>query len=446
MINVLVFASCYIGGSVLAFVSNPVYAFMVYQLIYFMNPMNRWWGTQIPALGYSFFTVVIMGVVFIKNFNEHNKNSLFAAPQFKWIFLIAIAYLCTLGYAVNPELNKEATTNFVKLVIIMCLAYKIVDSDQRFDYVLWAYMAGAAYIGYLAFQVGRDSTGRVESVGTVDAPDSNGIAAAIAPSVVICLYYFWVSTNNKARLFIVIAGAFIVNGVVLINSRGAFLATMVGVGYFVFYLLFSKYQRKHQRASAIGLILLGLIALSQVVDRTAIERFLSISEEQATTEQETGKTRLFFWEAAWEMAKDHPFGAGARGFEYYAPEYLPDYVATGNSRNRSVHSTWFESLTDTGYFGLFCLIMMIMSSFKATRRCKKTLDKTIDVNIYFKIIAVEAALITFLVAMSFLNRFRSEILYWCVLFTACAYNIYVLKVDKKAPGQMSPEPNQLTAV
>jgi hypothetical protein len=39
--------------------------------------------------------------------------------------------------------------------------------------------------------------------------------------------------------------------------------------------------------------------------------------------------------------------------------------------------------------------------------------------------------VSFLFTMTFLNRFRAEILYWLVLFSALALNIYYLKENDK---------------
>lgn len=428
MLNFFLFVICYAGGFLLAFVSNPAWAFMLYQMVYFMNPLDRWWGYMLPSLSYSFYTVILMMVVFLKGYQEHKKNRLFDVPQFKWVYFIAAGYICVSFYAVLPELHRSATIDFIKLVIIISIAYKLVDTDKKLDGILQAYIAGAAYIGFMVFQVGRNRGDRVEGVGTVDAPDTNGVAAAIAPAMVLALYYFWVASSNAARFAIVVAAAFIANGIVLINSRGSFLAVVASFAYYLGYQFFSKHQRKHQKASVIGVVLLGLVGAAVVVDESAIERFMSMQEEQMTEEQETGATRVFFWLAAMDMAKDHPFGLGASAFEVMAPDYLPMDIKSGASRNRAVHSTWFESLTELGYLGLFFLVMMLLSCFKATSQCKRFLVQQNEINLYYKMVAVEAALIAYMVAMTFLNRYRAELLYWCILFTACAYNIYIVKM------------------
>lgn len=42
-------------------------------------------------------------------------------------------------------------------------------------------------------------------------------------------------------------------------------------------------------------------------------------------------------------------------------------------------------------------------------------------------LALEGALLSFLVAASFIDRARSEMLYWLILFIAIASNIYYLR-------------------
>lgn len=441
MLNFLAFFTSYFGGFALALLSQPVWAFMVYQLVYFINPLERWWSYMVPSLSYSFFTVVLMLFVYVRKFKEHNANRLFSAPPFKWVFFFLFCFVVASAYADLPEDHKVATINFLKLVVIMSVAYKIVDSDKKLDMILYAYIGGAAYLGFMIFQVGRNAGDRVEGVGTVDAPDTNGVAAALAPSLILSLYYFWIHTKIRSRLFILLAAAFIANGIVLINSRGAFLAIVGGVGYFLSYAIFSKHQRPNQRASAFGLILMGVLALPFVIDQSAIERFKSMKQEEMTEDQETGATRVFFWLAAIQMSQDYPFGAGARGFEVHSADYIPLEVKSGASRNRAVHSSWFEALTDVGYPGLFFLIMIVMSTFGALRRSRKEVLKSGAIGLYFKLIAIEGAFVAFLISMSFLNRSRAEVFYWIVLFACCAYNIYVVRsrfgaADPLSSGEM----------
>ena len=75
---------------------------------------------------------------------------------------------------------------------------------------------------------------------------------------------------------------------------------------------------------------------------------------------------------------------------------------------------------------------MLYSSYKSTKKCIYWFKEKGDFENYFKIIALQASLFTYVVAMTFMNRLRAEILYWLILYTACAYNIYVIKSSDSA--------------
>ncbi len=427
MLHVILFLSTYLSCFYLALTRAPVFAFILYQTVYFYHPSGRWWGDMIPSLSYSFYTVVLMMVAFLSQYKNHQRNKLFSAPQIKWMYLILLGYGFTSFWAVLPIPHQDAFINFLKLVVTMSIAYKLIDTSKKLDFVIWGYIWGCWYVSFLIFQTGRTVGNRVEGIGTIDSPDANGIAAAIAPSLVFCVYYFWTKTGKINKSIFAVAGVFIANAIILINSRGAILAVALCLIYFMTYMLFSRYKIRFQKLIATSLIILGLGGGTYLIDDSFIARVSTIFIKTQEKTIESASTRTIFWASAWEMTKDYPLGLGFQGFNYYSPMYIPKDVNTGRSRNRTVHSTWFEALTELGYYGLFCLIAMLYSSYWSTKQCRIFLLRDNDLINYYKIIAIEASLLSFLIAMTFLNRFRAETLYWLVLFTACAYNIYVIK-------------------
>lgn len=421
------FFSTFLGGAIMTFASTPVFAFALYQAVYFFYPQNRWWGGMVPDLAYSFYTVVLMALALLTCFKDAQQNKLLAAPQMRWLFLIMILFVTTSFYAVFPIFHDDAMVNFIKLAIIMSIAYKLIIGDRELNIALWGYIFGSWYISFVAFQIGRNAGDRVEGIGAVDSPDANGTAASIAPALVLAFYYFWVTKNKLAKAALAIAGVFIANAIVLINSRGAFLGVAISMIYFIYHMYFSRFQRKNQKVTVIALVVCGLIGASVIVDKSFIDRMGTINKEKVSEDQESGATRTAFWMAAWDMAKDHPMGVGVAGFQYYAPVYINENVNTGESRNRAVHSTWFEALSELGYPGFIALIGMILSSFMTMSKARKVLRERNQIDEYFKVRAIEGALLAFIITMTFLNRLRADVLYWCVLYSACAYNIYVIK-------------------
>lgn len=414
-------------GIVLTFLSSAGIAFALYQMVYFMNPGNRWWSSPLPEFSYSFGVVILMLIAMIVTFKSCRENKIFQAPPFKWIFLILLCYFFIGFDAAIPSQQAKAFDALWKLVITLAIAYKLIGTPRALDYVLHSYIMGSAYIGYIAYSIGRNSGDRVEGIGTVDANAANTLAAAIAPSLILCLYYFWVSNSKLFRAVVAVAGVFIVNAIVLINSRGSMLGIAVGGGFFLWCMYTSSMQKKYQRLAVIAILCLGSVAVVNLVDDKFIDRMKTMTNTEVDVEQESGATRFVFWQSAIEFSFDFPFGVGARGFEAYSDDYLPQDLHTGASRARAVHSTWFEALTEIGYPGLFFLVCLILSCYRCTYRCKRVLRESGNVDEYFKIIALEAALICFLVIVTFINRLRAEVFYWLILYISVAYNLYVLK-------------------
>jgi O-antigen ligase len=268
----------------------------------------------------------------------------------------------------------------------------------------------------------------------------------LAASMVVCLHYFYFAKNKIQRGAAAIAGALTANGLVLINSRGAFLASTVSIAYYVIMLYRNPLKliaKKAQIVSAINLtrfrktkvallICVGLIAVVSVSDDAFVERIqtIVISDDP---EKESGSTRMHFWGASWEMAKDHPLGLGIGGFEQLAPYYIPEDINTGRSRNRAVHSSYFEILSEVGYLGLAAFLFMLYGCFKLSKATRATLKQKLMEKQYFQVVALEGMLISFMTSAIFINRSRAVVLYWFIAFICAAYCIYVVRQDKLEP-------------
>ena len=419
----LFFLAIFFGGIFSAFIVTPAASFIVYQLVYFLNPDVRWWSASIPGIRYSFIAVIVMIFVLTIRYKEltaaaHWKKQ----PVFKWMAALLIYYFVALSFAVVPDIHKQFTIDFAKLILIVFVAYKVVNTEKALDACLWAYVIGATYVGYLAREVGRDGQGRVEGIGMVDTGgDSNGTAAAMVPALIILIYFAWLG-NKKTKLFAAFCGAFIANGIVLINSRGAFLGAVSGALFFLLYMVFSKYQRKGQRATAVVIILCSFAGTLYVADDLFWSRMETI--KQVEDGSASGSHRVEFWMATFDVLKDYPLGVGIQGFVELSPNYLPEHYFEGRKVGKAVHSTWFSILAELGYIGLFIFVFMILSTFKLSKRTKIEIIKIGNYDSYFKVLALEGALISFLVAGSFIDRGRAEVLYWLILFIAIAANIY----------------------
>ncbi len=429
MISLLFFYASFVFCIVGAIRNTSVYIFVLYQAYYFFNPSTKWWGALIPNISFSFYIVLTLLIITAFSWGKLKENKLGKIPQFWFLYLMIANYAAVSLIAVFPESHMTALDYLATVTVLITVVYKLVKTEKELNLILWGYIIFAGYLGYYISQIGRTSSGRFQGAGMVDAPDGNGVAAAIAPTLVLCLYYFWIDKKLINRIGIAIIGAFLANALVQLGSRGAFLGVGASVGMFFYAMYFSKKRMKNQRLSVVFLLMFGGVGAITVTDDIFWSRITSMATqvESDATEKETGATRFIFWKGAWEMAKDYPFGQGSRSFLFYSPIYIPSEVDTGKKRNRAVHSTWFEALTEIGYLGLISLIGVIYYSLSTTKKAAKRLKEKGDLKQYFKVVAIRCSLICFIVSMTFLNRLRGEILYWCILYCAIAYNIYYLK-------------------
>lgn len=435
--SALLFLLIFFGGLIAAVFFLPVASFLVYQLVYFINPDDSWWSASIPGLRYSFTVVVIMILTLAVNYRNYTERAAWGdQPILKWLLAILIMYMIMLNFAIVPALHKRFLIDFVKLIVIIFVAYKLVNTERALDACLWAYILGATYIGIVVYQTGRNSGDRVEGLGMVDTGgDSNMVAAALAPSLVILIYMAWLG-NKKIKALTFFCGALIANGVVLINSRGAFLGVVLGAAFFLFYMLFSKYRRKGQRGTAIFVILAGLSGGLYVADDTFWERMqtLTLAQEDAGA---SGSRRTDYWRATFDVMEDYPMGVGIGGFQVVSKQYLPSSNFVNRDIGRAVHSTWFQLLGELGWPGPILFIGLLITITRLSGKTKRSLIAEGRYEAYFKMLALEGALLAYLICATFIDRSRAEILYWLILFIAIGVNVYYLQSAGQRTSQVA---------
>lgn len=423
----ILFVLVYFNGLALSLVKGAHWAFYLYQLVYFLNPEKRWWSAVLPLSNYSLITIVFLLLSYIihRNKLQYYLNELNKIPQFKWIILLMISYSFTYFTAVNKAIHLEALIDFAKLFIIIGLAFKVLDTRKKLEYAIYALITGIAYLGYEVYSIGRDGQGRVDRFGMIDAPDVNVATAAMISSLPFLIFFFW-KGSLKIKIIMVILGGVIVNGIVLANSRGAFVGGLIGVLYFVWEMLRSRFKARLQRLVTVLLIIGGLISLYAVVDTSFIDRMTTLTEV-SEGEGGGGSRRVEYWKIALDVVEEHPFGVGSFGFEILSPEYVPaEYFDPGKTQ-KAVHSIWFQALTELGYIGFIFFMMIIYVSYQSLKKIKVCFLELNDIHGYYFTHALLSSYIGVLAASSFINQFRTQIVYWLVLFTACLFNIVMLR-------------------
>ncbi len=423
---VIAFVLTYLSGLAATLLVDVSWGIYLYQLQYFLNPLARWWYTSLPALRYSFIIAVVIFISFGLKFSTYSENRLFDAPQAKWLMTLAILMSVTSLVAVWPMKHSLILTNHLKLTIFLYIAYKVIDTPKKFERMIWTYLIGNFYVGWVSHTLGRTGGNRLEGTGPADTGgDGNCTAAILITTVPILTFYIF---KGKLWQRVVSLGmlAFIMDAVVLINSRGAFLGTVAAFLYMIlYYVISNKHANTSERFKVIGMIFIAACLFVYLTDDAFWERMDTMRSESDSGEEQGGG-RMFFWKKTIDVANEYPLGTGARGFLFLSPQYVPKRFLTAGG-NRAVHSTYFQCLAEYSWHGLFIFLAYILCNLRYSTKCRKHVSNRGDVYLYYQLVAITAGFIGYLAAITFLSLLYAEVLYWYGLFFACFGNIYMVK-------------------
>lgn len=393
------------GGAILI---HPFIGLCGYLFSYNINPLGFWWGQQLPGIfqRYSmlFFLACFFGMILhwrklpFRNLLDRQEVLLGLYILVIWISTLTGVPTHTLGF------NSMKMT---KIFMILLVASHLVTQLKFFNIMIWVYMVSALISGfeiytadYLAYFGGRLQSG----VGGSDFAEGNFLAAHYV-MILPWLGINFLKGGWKTKAFCVIATAFIVNTLILIESRGAFLALGVGT---VFVLLTAG--RKYRKQILI-LLLIGAGGFVYLSDTTFWARMNTIETTQSEMDR-SSTNRIEAWYAAIEMFWDYPYGVGVGNFKTLIGLYNPD------AEGRDTHNTFFRCLAELGIQGLSVLLLMIYTAHGYIRQIQKHLDLSTPLGQEYDLhtLALRTGLIMYLVTTCFLSHNYVEEFYWVLMF------------------------------
>lgn len=438
----IVFLLIFITGLVAA-ILDASFGILVYVTNYFVNPQNRWWWDQVPDIRYAFIISIVTMAAYVLRIKEYTGNKVFDAPQTKWFIFFYLIMLGTWPVAVSQVYQEIYLTLVIKYLVLYLLIIKTVDTPKKFERLIGFFLAGQFYLGWIVYEVGRTSGGgRVEGMGTTDARDSNGLAALMVTSVSFLIHYL-ITGKKWQKCCALPMLVFILNALILVNSRISLIALMVSMAYYLFLSLttpsftvmnFSLIQVKSampklSKLTVIAGVVLAVCAFFYLADNLFWVRMETIVDP-TTGATDSGRGRFVYWKATFDMLDDHPFGAGAFGYEFLSPDYLHKEDLSVSSGTRAVHSMYFEVLAEYGYHGFIVFMIFLLSIFRYLKRTRKTLTQNEFYTHYHMNIALESSLVAFLVAGLTQNRLYAEVFYWLAAFIAAHGNICLKEIKK----------------
>jgi hypothetical protein len=414
----------YVGGGCATLLLDVVWGIYLYEIQYFLNPASRWWYSYLPDLRYSFIIALLILVSFVIRNKKYSNTRFFDVPQTKWILLNLLIFAMISFWAVWPEMHYGSLKTYVKVIIFLGIAYKTIDTPSKIEKLIWIFLIGNFYLGWVGHFQGRAYGGRLDVFGPSDCgKDGNSVALILISSIPILIFYL-INGKILQKIVSLLFMAFILDGIVLVNSRGGFLGLLTALVYITaIYVVLNKNVSFSRRLIMLGGIIAGVLLFLYMTDVTFWERMGSLKTEAHS--EDGGGSRMLFWAKSIDLVNEYPLGVGTWGYQYLSPNFIPEHLLTGG--RRAVHSLYFQCLAERGYLGTFIFIGLLFSNFNFLWKIKKYLKNRGELILYYQAVAIEAGFISFLVGSVFLNRLHAEVLYWFMMFIACFGNIHFIK-------------------
>ena len=435
MFSALAFVALFCVCAVLAFTRHPIYAFYSYLASIFVHPPSRWWEYLLPDLRWALLAAAIAVVAVLVHRGKLNAKPVWLTngPAIL-LTMYALWMWVQTPWALDRATHVEGSAQYLKYMVAFWLVYRMVESKRSLTDLMLGISLGCGLLGLFAQFTGRDG-GRLDGVGGPGMDDSNTLGMYLATGVVVCIGLLltqkgWRRWLSAATLLITF------NGFVLANSRGALIGLATGV------LVVALCKAREHGRLFWSLILVAAVGSTFVVDKTFVDRMLTIGDvrEQNNLEADkSARSRVVIYEAQLRMAADYPMGVGFRGTVVLSPRYLdsewltrvPD-IGTG-SEGRSSHNTFMTTLVEQGVPGALMYSGQIVWLLLAMFRIRRLGSRGADPELKTMTSALCGALVVVFVSGLATDYLMAEVQFWLFAALVSAFQLAEVSLAEPVP-------------
>ena len=304
-----------------------------------------------------------------------------------WYFPALIASAI---FAKDRDIALNEIGNFlVEGMVLYLLVINVIRTLPTLKRSIWVLLLAGGLLGGLSLyqemtQSYENSYGGLAqrkselNIGEVDFDEYSGSRRAGGPTgsqnryaqilivlLPLALGLFYTESSWKAKFSAAVAGAFILGGIGLTFSRGAFV-TLVGLLLIITLL---RYVRPYQLiGAAVFVSLLICTFLPEYVGRMSslagVSGFLSTKDEDVRGLDGAMRGRFAENVAALRVFGEHPlFGVGPGQFpKFYSARYGNEVGTKRLWTNRRGHNLYLEMAAETGIVGVAAFMTMVLAT------------------------------------------------------------------------------------
>lgn len=435
VILLLSFSGCCIGT-----LYAPLVGVLGYVTHYLLWPDNQWWGQAVAVLNLRYaFTIgvfLIAGVVLRKHTLQLASRSMWGQEWLMIAMVVTVAISMISGYQNTAQHGSfdeqlQLLDKMAKVILFCLLLTHVVTTLARLDMLLWTLVLGTLYNAYRAWEapVWRFTGSRLNGIGGPDFRESSFLGAHFAIMLPI-IGMLYMRSGKVGKTVCVITGGLTVNGLILTQTRAAFVAVACGAVVAAVFAI-RGYRRKILSLMIPGLAMAVFLmddgfwqrmktmlpapALQPIVDvppghrqNAAVERLVRAEANSSAV------ARRLVWNVAYRMFLDHPLGAGVANFRPMAASYNP---ATAR---RDAHSTYLRCAAELGVPGLAVLLTMILNAYLYLHRARRLARfSPASVEVRWRAYALGTSICIMLVCGVFMSQTYIEEFWWFLAMPVC---------------------------
>jgi hypothetical protein len=394
-------------GSLVATWVDPTYGLVGVFTEYYRRPAFQWWGDELPDLRWNFIVTAVFAASIFIRYNE--LKPLPRLHKGTIIFVIAFAinlWLVDLLIPIDRVRALDFAQYWSKVALMMPLLLILVLRSRRaLDWFFIANVVGVAVWGWDAYVDPHREAARLIRIGSGDTLNDNFAANHLLLMLPMAVVLALNGKDRIQRAIGIIGIPFIVNTLVLCNSRGSMVGLAVALGTVPFL------AKKGQRAKSIG-VGIGMVAcLLFLADPQFIAR-----QQSVTNYEQDGSVqgRLEGWREAGRILSDYPIGVGARGFHVLIPRYSRALAERHNDEERAPHNTAIMVMTEYGGQGIVLWLLVYFNVFRMIAQARRAALQLQDPYYYYRVVGLSVGITGSLVASLFSDRLYSEGIYWLI--------------------------------
>ena len=322
------------------------------------------------------------------------------------LFMLFPLWMCvTYVFALEPGAGFERWKTVMKIFFFILVSASLIQTRKQIEWLVWVIVFSVGFYGIKGgiFTILTGGSHRIYGPpGSGFMSDNNAISAALV--MVIPLMYFLRTVVEPKWMKLGLWAAMGLSAMAVLGSqsRGAFLAVLVMLGF-----LWLKSRKK--------MVLGFLLALSVPVAIGFMPETWTARMETIQNYEQDGSAmgRINAWTMAFNVANDRPLVGG--GFELYNArtfaKYAPDPLAV-----HSAHSIYFQMLGEHGYVGLALFLAIGLNAWlRAKRLIKLSQLNPQDAWAGHLASAIQVSLLGYAVGGAFINIGYWEIQYYEII-------------------------------